>query len=288
MSDRPDSDRPSEAESARATCPWCGGFMPGGGDLGTERLRRLLGEPLARRLGVYSLPDGFLLSVVIPVYNERETVVEIIRRVRAVPLPLEMILVDDGSTDGTREILAGMEPADDLRIFHHDKNRGKGASLRTGFAHVRGRIVVIQDADLEYDAGQFPLLIQPIVEGVADVVYGSRFLTGGPHRVLYFWHSVANRLLTTLSNMFTDLNLTDMETCYKVFRREVIDAIAPTLRQNRFGIEPELTAKVARRGYRVYEMGITYDGRTYEAGKKIGLRDAFQAVWCILRFWKWD
>ncbi|NLE37917.1 MAG: glycosyltransferase family 2 protein [Pirellulaceae bacterium] len=262
--------------------------MPGGGDLGTERLRRLLGEPLARRLGVYSLPDGFLLSVVIPVYNERETVVEIIRRVRAVPLPLEMILVDDGSTDGTREILAGMEPADDLRIFHHDKNRGKGASLRTGFAHVRGRIVVIQDADLEYDAGQFPLLIQPIVEGVADVVYGSRFLTGGPHRVLYFWHSVANRLLTTLSNMFTDLNLTDMETCYKVFRREVIDAIAPTLRQNRFGIEPELTAKVARRGYRVYEMGITYDGRTYEAGKKIGLRDAFQAVWCILRFWKWD
>lgn len=288
MSDRPKPVQTTENASAGANCPWCGGSTPEETDLGPDRLRHILGEPLARRLGLYTLPDRFLLSVVIPVYNERETVAEIVRRVRAVPLPLEIILVDDGSTDGTREILDQMEPADDLRIFHHERNRGKGASLRTGFAHVRGQVVVIQDADLEYDAGQFPSLIQPIVEGRADVVYGSRFLTGGPHRVLYFWHYVANRLLTTLSNMFTDLNLTDMETCYKVFRREVIDAIAPTLRQNRFGIEPEMTAKVARRGYRVYEMGITYDGRTYEAGKKIGLRDAFQAVWCILRFWKWD
>ena len=160
--------------------------------------------------------------------------------------------------------------------------------MRTGFAHATGDIVIVQDADLEYDSSQFPYLIQPIVEGVADVVYGSRFLAGGPHRVLYFWHYVANRFLTTLSNMFTDLNLTDMETCYKVFRREVIETILPTLKQDRFGIEPEVTAKVARRGYRVYELGISYSGRTYEAGKKIGLRDAFKALWCIVRYWRWD
>ncbi len=160
--------------------------------------------------------------------------------------------------------------------------------MRTGFNHATGDIVIIQDADLVYDPSQYLVLIQPIVEGTADVVFGSRFASGGAHRVLYFWHSVANRVLTTVSNMFTDLNLTDMETCYKVFRREVIQAITPTLKQNRFGIEPELTAKVARRRYRIYEIGITYSGRTYQEGKKIGLRDAVQAFWCILRYWKWD
>jgi glycosyltransferase involved in cell wall biosynthesis len=194
-------------------------------------------------------------------------------------------LVDDCSTDGTREILAAMESSDDLRILFHDRNQGKGAALRTGFKHVTGNIVIIQDADLEYDPRQYRRLIQPIVEGVADVVFGSRFLSTGPHRVLYFWHYVANTFLTLLSNMFTDLNVTDMETCYKVFRREVIQAILPTLKENRFGIEPELTAKVARRKYRVYEVGINYFGRTYQEGKKIGLKDAYRAAWSILRYW---
>ena len=167
----------------------------------------------------------------------------------------------------------------------HERNRGKGAALRTGFAQATGDIVIIQDADLEYDPRQYRRLIQPIVEGVADVVYGSRFLPVGPHRVLYFWHYVANRALTMLSNMFTDLNLTDMETCYKVFRREVIEAIAPTLKEDRFGIDPELTAKIARRKYRIYEVGISYFGRTYQEGKKIGLADACRVFWSILRYW---
>jgi glycosyltransferase involved in cell wall biosynthesis len=253
-----------------------------------EQLRAWLGENAMRRLGVYALPSGLLLSVVVPVYNERETLPEILARIRAVPIPKEIILVDDGSTDGTRDLLAEMKGEPDLRIVLHEQNQGKGAALRTGFAHAQGDIVLIQDADLEYDPVEYPQLIQPIVQGVADVVFGSRFLTNGPHRVLYFWHSVANRVLTTLSNMFTDLNLTDMETCYKVFRREVINDILPTLRQNRFGIEPELTAKVARRKYRVYEIGISYFGRTYAEGKKIGLRDALKALWCIVRYWKWD
>ena len=209
-----------------------------------------------------------------PVYNERATLSEIVRRIRAVPIAKEIILVDDASTDGTRELLAAFEPADDLRVVLHERNRGKGAAVRTGFAHATGDIVIIQDADLEYDPRQYDRLIQPIVDGVADVVYGSRFLTDGPHRVLYFWHYLGNRALTMLSNIFTDLNLTDMETCYKVFRREVIAAIAPKLREDRFGIDPELTAKVARRKYRIYEVGISYFGRTYEEGKKIGLRDA--------------
>ncbi|MBN1911367.1 MAG: glycosyltransferase family 2 protein [Pirellulales bacterium] len=237
---------------------------------------------------MYTIPPDLRISVVIPIYNEKATVAEIIQRVREVPIPKQIILVDDGSTDDTREILAALGPADDLDILYHEHNRGKGAALRTGFAQATGDIVIIQDADLEYDAQQFPYLIQPIVEGAADVVYGSRFLAGGPHRVLYYWHYVANRVLTTLSNMFTDLNLTDMETCYKVFRREVIEAILPTLKQNGFGIEPELTAKVARQRCRVYELGISYSGRTYEAGKKIGFRDALWALWCIVRYWKWD
>ncbi len=253
-----------------------------------QQIQRMLGQAAARQLGIYPIPSDLLLSVVIPVYNESDTLREVVRRVRAVPLPKEIIIVDDASTDGTQDVLVEMAGDDDVCILYHDRNRGKGAALKTGFCHVNGSIVVIQDADLEYDPAQYRQLIQPIVEGVADVVFGSRFLTVGPHRVLYYWHRVANRMLTTMSNIFTDLNLTDMETCYKVFRREVIDAIAPTLKQNRFGIEPELTAKVARRKCRVFELGISYFGRTYGEGKKIGLRDAFQALWCILRYWRWD
>ena len=257
-------------------------------ELSPQQLQHWLGEGLCRQLGVYPIPEGLRLSVVIPTYNEKETVEEIIRRVRAVNIPKEIIVVDDGSTDGTGPLLDSMAGAEDLRVFHHPHNRGKGAAVRTAFGHVTGDVVIIQDADLEYDPAQYHRLIQPIVEGVADVVYGSRFSSVGPHRVLYYWHWVANRMLTTLSNMFTDLNLTDMETCYKVFRREVIEEIAPTLKQDRFGIDPELTAKVARRNYRIYETGISYFGRTYQEGKKIGIRDVFKAFWCILRYWKWD
>ena len=253
-----------------------------------ENAIKLLGEPTARRLGIYPIPDDLTLSVVIPVYNEIHTLEELLGRVRAVPIRKQIILVDDGSTDGTRDILTRIKDDPDTVVIFHEKNQGKGASIRTGFAEATGDIIVIQDADLEYNPAEYPVLIQPIIEGRADVVYGSRFLTTGPHRVLYFWHYTANRCLTTLSNIFTDLNLTDMETCYKVFRREVIQKILPTLKQNRFGIEPEMTAKVARGGWRVYELGISYSGRTYEAGKKIGLRDAFKALWCILRYWKWD
>jgi len=274
--------------ATRAVCSQCGAWVPATSAFTPEEAGRYLDERIRRQLGLYPIPEGLRLSVVIPVYNEKETVEEIIRRVRAVRIPKEIIVVDDGSTDGTAEMLAKMEGKEDLQILRHDRNRGKGAALRTGFGQVTGDIVIIQDADLEYDPLQYPLLIQPIVEGVADVVYGSRFLPVGPHRVLYYWHRVANRLLTTMSNMFTDLNLTDMETCYKVFRREVIETIAPTLRQEGFGIDPELTAKVARRRYRIYELGISYFGRTYGEGKKIGLRDALQVFWCILRYWRWD
>ena len=209
-----------------------------------EWLIRVFGEEFCRTLGIYRLPDDLTLSVVIPVYKEIKTIHEIVRRVRAVPISKQIILVDDCSTDGTRELLqewARTEP--DLTIVFHEKNQGKGAALRTGFRIATGQIVIVQDADLEYDPAQFPQLIQPIVEGHADVVYGSRFI-GETHRVLYFWHSVANKFLTLLSNMFTNLNLTDMEVCYKVFRREVIQGI--TLKSDRFGFEPEVTAKVAR------------------------------------------
>ena len=203
-----------------------------------QKWRDLLGQTVCRELGLYPLPAGLRVSVVVPVYNEKATVVELVRRVRAVPIPKEIIVVDDASTDGTGDVLATIDRGDDLRIVSHEKNRGKGAAVRTGFAHATGEIVIIQDADLEYDPDQYHRLIQPIVEGVADVVYGSRFLPLGPHRVLYFWHSVGNRMLTMLSNMFTDLNLTDMETCYKVFRREVIQAILPTLKEDRFRHRP--------------------------------------------------
>jgi glycosyltransferase involved in cell wall biosynthesis len=269
-------------------CPLCGSADGPPLPLSAEQVRRLLGEGLSQRLGLYPLPPGFRLSVVIPVFNERGTLEEILRRVRAVPIPKEIILVDDGSTDGTRDLLASMEGRDDLVICFHEKNRGKGAAIRTGFEHARGDVVLVQDADLEYDPAHYSDLINPIIEDVADVVYGSRFQATGPHRVLYFWHYVANRVLTMLSNMFTDLNLTDVETCYKVFRREAIESLVPTLKENRFGIEMELTAKIARRKLRIYELGITYFGRTYSEGKKIGLRDAFRALWCVLRYWKID
>jgi glycosyltransferase involved in cell wall biosynthesis len=256
-------------------------------------LLRVLGEPLCRSLGVYRIPEGLSLSVVVPVYNERNTIHEILRQVRSVPIPKQIILVDDCSSDGTREILEHLAKTDtDLTIAFHEKNQGKGAALRTGFKLATGEIVIVQDADLEYDPAQYPQLIQPIVEGKADVVYGSRFI-GDRHRVLYFWHLLANKFLTLLSNVFTNLNLTDMEVCYKVFRREVIQGIA--LKSNRFGFEPEVTAKVARfqlpavegrpaRRCRVYEVPVSYNGRDYKEGKKIGWKDGVQALYCILRY----
>lgn len=249
-----------------------------------ELLQRLLGENVCRRLGIYALPDGFLLSVVVPVFNEVRTVAEVVRRVRASGVHCEIILVDDGSSDGTRDLLESWRDQSDLKILMHDVNRGKGAALRSGFMHATGDVVIVQDADLEYDPAEFTKLIQPIVENQADVVFGSRF-AGDNQRVLYFWHYAGNRLLTLLSNVMTNLNLTDMETCYKAFRREVIQRIAPTLRENRFGIEPELTAKVARLpGVRVHERPISYFGRTYAEGKKITWRDGLRALWCIVRY----
>jgi glycosyltransferase involved in cell wall biosynthesis len=258
-----------------------------------EWLIRVLGEPFCRTLGVYPIPDDLVLSVVIPVYNERNTLLEILRQVRAVPIQKQIILVDDCSTDGTRDLLHELQQSDpDLTIAFHDRNQGKGAALRTGFQRATGQVVIVQDADLEYDPSQYLQLIQPIVEGKADVVYGSRFI-GDKHRVLYFWHSLANKFLTLLSNMFTNLNLTDMEVCYKVFRREVIQGIQ--LQSNRFGFEPEVTAKIARfhvpatdgrpaRRCRIYEMPVSYNGRDYREGKKIGWKDGVQALYCIVRY----
>src|SRR5437763_1361000 len=252
-----------------------------------ELLHRLLGEPACRQLGIYPIPVGFKLSVVIPVYNEKQWIRELLRRVQAVPIPKEVIVIDDCSTDGTRDLLRELESAT-VRVVYQSVNQGKGAALREGFKHATGDVVLVQDADLEYDPAEYPLLIQPILENRADVVYGSRFI-GESHRVLYFWHYVANEALTTLSNMFTNLNLTDMESSYKIFRRGVLhDA---RLRSNRFGFEPEVTAKVARRrrpAWRVYEVPISYAGRTYEEGKKIGLKDAFTALYCIIRYWLKD
>jgi glycosyltransferase involved in cell wall biosynthesis len=221
------------------------------------------------------------LSVAVPCFNEAGTVVAMVDRVLASPWVAEVVVVDDGSTDGTDKALAGIDDPR-VRIITHDVNRGKGAALRTAFAVVRGEYVIVQDADLEYDPSEYPVMLEPLERGVADVVFGSRFLTGRPHRVLYYWHSLGNRTLTLLSNMFTDLNLTDMETCYKCFRREVLASF--TLREDRFGVEPELTAKVAGGGWRLYEVGISYDGRTYEEGKKIGWRDGVRALWCIVKY----
>ena len=234
------------------------------------------------------LPADVCLSVVIPVYNERNTLAEILRRIRAVPIAKEIIVVDDGSTDGTRELLRSMEADEDLRIIYHPTNRGKGAALRTAFAHATGAIVIVQDADLEYDPADYPRLIQPIIDGRADAVYGSRFLNPEGRRSLRYWHFLANRLLTGFSNMLTNLSLTDMETCYKVFRREKIQEIAPCLRQDRFGIEPEITARLARSGCRIHEVSVAYHARSRRDGKKIGWRDGVNALWCILRYARWN
>jgi glycosyltransferase involved in cell wall biosynthesis len=250
-------------------------------------LQKLLGEGPSRQLGVYPIPDGFKLSVVIPVYNEERWIREVVRRVQAVPIPKEILIVEDHSTDNTRDVLQTLTE-DNVRVVYQPHNQGKGAALREGFRQATGDVVIVQDADLEYDPAEYPRLIQPILDGRADVVYGSRFIGDG-HRVLYYWHSVANHMLTTLSNMFTNLNLTDMETCYKVFRREVLQDIK--LKSNRFGFEPEITAKIARRRekpWRIYEIPISYSGRTYEDGKKIGLKDAFNALYCILWFRYFD
>lgn len=229
------------------------------------------------------------LSIVIPVFNEAATVRSLVNTVAAVHLDLEkeIIVVDDASTDGTRQVLEKMaaeNPA--LKAQYHAVNRGKGAALRTGFSVATGDWILIQDADLEYDPQEYPRLLAPILEGRADVVFGSRFLGGGPHRVVYYWHYLGNRFLTTLSNMTTNLNLTDMEVCYKVFKREILQSIP--LRENRFGFEVEITAKVAKRHLKIYEVPISYYGRDYDEGKKIGWRDGFSAIRCILKYWLTD
>ncbi len=221
------------------------------------------------------------LSIIIPVYNEQNTLRTLLARVEAVDYEKEIVLVDDGSTDGTREIVQDYQGQDGYTVLMHSKNLGKGAALRSGFAEAKGDIIIIQDADLEYDPREYGNLLEPILDGRADVVYGSRFL-GGPHRVMFFWHYLGNMVLTTLSNMTTNLNLTDMETCYKAFTRKVLDSL--TLKCNRFGFEPEFTSKVARKNFRIYEVPISYSGRDYTEGKKIGWKDGIAAIWFIIRF----
>jgi glycosyltransferase involved in cell wall biosynthesis len=228
-----------------------------------------------------------LLSVVIPVYNERDTLMEIVRRVRSVPINKEIILVDDGSTDGTRDLLAAIKDHADLSVLFHERNRGKGAALRTGFLHARGDIVLIQDADLEYNPDDYERLLVPILQNQADVVFGSRFKTVQA-RTDALWHRLGNRALTEVSNCFTGLKLTDMETCYKVFRRDILQTLAPRLEQDGFGIEPELTAKLARTGCRIREVAIRYEARSYQQGKKIGWRDGLLTLWCIWRYRRAD
>jgi glycosyltransferase involved in cell wall biosynthesis len=221
-----------------------------------------------------------LLSIIIPAFNEAAFLPEVIRRVGETPYDKEIIIVDDGSTDGTREYLKGLV-SEGIKVLVHEKNMGKGAAMRTGIAVASGDVVIVQDADLEYDPKDYPVLLEPIMQGKADVVYGSRFL-GGPHRVLFFWHSIGNSLITLISNMFTDLNLTDMETGYKAFRKKIFEVI--TIESNRFGFEPEITAKVAKKGFRIYEVPISYSGRSYQEGKKITWKDGVKAIFTVLKY----
>ncbi len=262
MTDSPSNDRARGADTA----------APAGSTHATPRMR--LAPP----------PEDFTLSVLIPVYNEVATLVKILERVRAVDIKKEVVLVDDGSKDGTRDLLAneieGKYP--DVKVYYHDVNRGKGAALRTAIGYATGDILLVQDADLEYDPREYHTLLAPILDGRADVVFGSRFIGGGAHRVHFFWHRMGNGLLTLLSNMLTNLNLTDMEVCYKVFKAEALKSI--NLKSNRFDFEPEITAKVARKRYRIYEVPISYSGRDYEEGKKIGWRDGVQAIWTIIKY----
>ncbi len=275
------SENSSQSSKDARQCPFCTE------SIAREALKcRFCGEILDGEVAQFAenrraaLPPGMKVSVVIPVYNEKDTVLAIIAAVKAVNLPKEIIVVDDFSTDGTGDILRQVDDPE-VSVFYHEVNKGKGSALKTGFAQVTGDIVIIQDADLEYNPREYFRLIAPILDKRADVVYGSRFI-GGNHRVLFFWHYVGNRFLTLLSNMFTNLNLTDMETCYKVFRAKLLKDIE--IKSKRFGVEPELTAKFAKRHCRIYEVPISYSGRDYSEGKKIGWKDGFSAIWNIVKF----
>jgi glycosyltransferase involved in cell wall biosynthesis len=253
-------------------------------DQRTELLHGLLGQNLCRRLGIQRLPEGFVLSVIIPVYNEVKTLESVIQRVRGTGLPLEIVLIDDGSTDGTRDLLAQMEHDSDCRVIFHERNQGKGAALKTGLAAATGTVMVIQDADMEYDPLDYHALLQPILEDRADVVYGSRF-SSTVRQVPPLWHQAANQLITSLTVLASGYRFTDVETCYKMFRRSAIQEIIPTLREKRFGIEIELTFKLLRQeNIRIFERPIRYERRSYAEGKKIGWRDGVAALWCIFRY----
>lgn len=285
-----DESIPGETNQLRGLLEeWAGEFLGrAAGGIGLDRiglLETLLGARICRKLGIYRLPDDFVLSVVIPVFNEAPTIERVVQRVRSTGLPLEIILVDDGSTDGSSEVLARLrEEQSDLIVSIHASNQGKGSALRTGLEVATGDVVVIQDADMEYDPQDFHLLLQPIVEGRADVVYGSRY-ANHDRAVSPFWHQAANQLITLLTGLCTGRRFTDVETCYKMFRRDLIRSITPTLRERRFGIEIELTAKLCRLpGVRFHERPINYDRRWYAEGKKIGWRDGLWALWCIARY----